>query len=288
MILISDVGSTSGDWAILDQKKLVRQFKTVGFNPLSHHSTMLETFTHQLSDQTKQYQISEVYYFGTGVISLNSVEVIKSQLKALFPAADIKVNTDLIGAVRATCGNASGIVCILGTGSNACYFDGVKTEQHTPSLGFILGDEGSGCDLGKSLLRAYFYGILPPEIAASFQVHFDGRSDVLEQKSMLLEKLHNHAAPNQYLARFAAVAQEHHNHPIIENLVRGCMMNFFAFHVLPYSTDEKIHVVGSIGYTFQEIFNSIATAKGYQVSAFVQHPIEGLISYFQKQNRHDK
>ena len=155
MLLLADSGSSKTAWALLDidQKMIVGKCETVGFNPF-HHSEkdILNAIKQNVQLSKYAQQIEKLHYFGAGCSSLQRCEQMKKVLQKHFFKADITVKSDLWAAVLATCGVEKGLVCILGTGSNACFFDGKNISQHTPALGYILGDEGSGSDLGKQLL----------------------------------------------------------------------------------------------------------------------------------------
>ena len=83
---------------------------------------------------------------------------IKLVLNRCFPKAKANVYPDTLAACHALFGRNAGVACILGTGSNACVYDGEKITQSIVSLGFMLGDEGSGCHIGKRIVHDYFYG----------------------------------------------------------------------------------------------------------------------------------
>ncbi|MEO1945389.1 MAG: ATPase, partial [Candidatus Thioglobus sp.] len=165
IILIADSGSTKCDWlAINEQGVELRQFSTMGFNPYFHTSEIVES---ELKKNTNMVELApnvgRVFFYGAGSSSTEMCSIIENGLRKVMPQADISVGHDLEGAAFSTWSGTPAITCILGTGSNSCYFDGDSVYEEVPSLAYILGDEGSGSWFGKRLLQAFFYKQLPRE-----------------------------------------------------------------------------------------------------------------------------
>jgi N-acetylglucosamine kinase-like BadF-type ATPase len=153
MILVTDIGSTKADWILMDESGILIRFDTIGFNPFFVDSSDIVNELQSKSELTELRNKSlELFFYGAGSSSSERKEIVLNAMKSLLPEALIKVEHDLLGAARATAGDEPGVICILGTGSNACFFDGNKIEGGLPSLGFILGDEGSGSYFGKRIL----------------------------------------------------------------------------------------------------------------------------------------
>ena len=154
MILIADGGSTTVEWCVLDEEKIVKRVSTTGMNAMMlGESEMAGIIGRELMPHLLGLAIDEVQYYGAGCLFDNICANVRNAIGANIPAASrITVETDLLAAARAVCGNKPGIVCILGTGSNSCYYDGTRIADNVPSLGYILGDEGSGAVLGKMLV----------------------------------------------------------------------------------------------------------------------------------------
>ena len=61
----------------------------------------------------------------------------------------------------------------MGTGANAGIFNGTTITKTPNSLGYMLGDNGSGSVLGLELLKLYLHGFLPASIAADLEDKYD-------------------------------------------------------------------------------------------------------------------
>ncbi len=277
MILIGDIGSTSSTWAFLTASGTHTIVKFAGYNPIYHGAEQLTQVLRQLSALENTDEIEKVFYYGTGVISVDQRHQISHEIKQFFAGSTVLVQSDLLGAVHGTCQKDPGIVCILGTGSNACFFDGQKVQSLTPSLGYMLGDEGSGCAIGKQFIKDYYYNRLPNMLQESF-------ADLLpETKNAFLEKLRTHKAPNRYLAQFFNPAIEHIDHPYVHQVVKAQFSEFVDIHITPYSKEYPIHGIGSVAFGCKEILESVCRKRGYKLESVSQSPMKGLIEYHSKE-----
>lgn len=280
MKLIADSGSTKTDWALIQYNENTFQpditcCKTQGINPVHLNSDEIRNILqNELIPQIDFRLIDEIYFYGSGCRN-DIIPKVESIFKEVFPSANtIGIYSDLLGAARATCGNDKGIVCILGTGSNSCLYDGEKIIQNIPPLGYILGDEGSGTALGKKLINAIFKGVLPDTLKSEFCNHYHTNLD------NIIENVYRKPLANRYIATFADFAIAHKHIKEINNLIRECFIDFFAKNIQPYNhTDLPIFAVGSIACLAQDIFENIASEFGYSVKEFLRSPIEGLIQY---------
>lgn len=277
MVLISDTGGTSSDWALIDQNKTITQFSFGGYNPVTNQESGLDQILQAVHLKIQPFiignKISDIYYYGTGIISLAIEGKIKNKISAAITSDQTHVHSDINGAVKASCGKEKGIVVIQGTGSNVCQYDGRKIESLTPSLGFPLGDEGSGSDIGKRLIKAYYYHELSAEIAAILTKLLP------EERSEFILNFKHHKAPNQYVASFAKVAIENLHYPIVKSIVRESLYELFNHHISKYERSLPLYFVGSIAYHCQAFIKQIAEEKGFMVNKFVKSPLEGLIQY---------
>ena len=184
----------------------------------------------------------------------------------------------MLGSALAVCDGIPGITCILGTGSNICYFDGKNISDTRHGLGYIIGDEGSGSYYGKKLLAWYLYKILPPDLDKAFfdKYHLD--------KELIIRKVYKEPDPNVFLASFAKFLSDNREHSFIRKLVYSGMNEFFETNVLSYSESKKvpIHFVGSIAWHFREILQTVANEKNVQIGNIIQKPVNGLAAYFLK------
>src|SRR5665647_734235 len=176
IILIADSGSTKAEWCLLDGKKK-KTFYTQGISPYFLNTDQIQQILAvELKAKMKNVEPDEVYYYGTGCSNPGNVKSIKQALKKTFDKATIAIDHDLMGAAKALCGNEKGVACILGTGSNSCYYNGKKIIKNSPGLGFILGDEGSGAYLGKKVVQYYLYNTFDPDLMDRFNAKYNTTS----------------------------------------------------------------------------------------------------------------
>lgn len=291
LIAIIDSGSTKSDWVIIDKggEEALRT-RTIGFNPYFVSS---EDIINELkkNDELKKIakNIDRVYFYGAGVHTESHKEVIKEAFDKYFPNSNNIIDHDLKAAAYAAYNGKPAIVCILGTGSNSCYFDGKNLIEETPSLGFLLGDEGSGNHLGKELIRAYFTGKLPTHLNRTFKERYNLTIHDIE------ENVYNNQFANAYLASFSRFVSDHKFEPFIQQLVFKCLNDFFLYQIMPYPqrADAEINFIGSIAHYYEGILKSVANKFNLHVGNIVKKPIDDLVKYhkiyiFPEINKTDK
>lgn len=270
MKIIIDSGGSKTDWAFCNDDKVVIYSTT----SLSIYGT--KSLSELLSKEYLEYlrKASSVHYYGTGIIGIESASRVKSLLGDFHLTENIFVYDDMTGAARAVMSEGRGVVCILGTGSNTCFFDGVQCHEMHPSLGFIIGDEGSGSDIGKEVLKAYFYGTMSKEISTAFIAKYG------IDKPSLLSNLRESLQPARYLAQFAAFPNLVKNDELLQ-LVSKQLKAFLVTRVMPFDEylDLPIHFVGSIAYFYAYLIEPICTELGLTVGNILEKPINGLINY---------
>lgn len=276
MKLIIDCGSTKADWVILNGNNIVLSFKTEGFNPnYTDKDTISSIVLNNTSYQTYIQDITEVYFYGTGCGNQENCNIIKDIFQSIFINAKISVTHDLMAACHALFGDKNGIACILGTGSHSCHYDGEGIVNKAVSLGYIIGDEGSGNHIGKQLLRDYFYNKMPVELSEKFEKEYDTNI------ASVIDNIYHKTQTSRYLASFSKFAYENKEHDYIKAICSQCLDEFIEYFILRYETskDIKIGFVGSIAYYFQDILNERLENQGLKISKIVKNPIEGLIEY---------
>ncbi|MEY3195356.1 MAG: hypothetical protein RIQ78_1453, partial [Bacteroidota bacterium] len=228
MVIIADCGSTKCDWLILHGGRDQQLENTVGFSPFFHTTEEIKSIlVEQLIPKLNPSLVSEVYFYGTGVHDAHRGEIVGAAIRAVFPSAKVEVEHDLLAAARSVCGHSAGIACILGTGSNSCYYDGKQILDNVPSLGWLLGDEGSGTHLGKALLRAWFYRELPADLNTAFNnAHPEGQDAIKD-------KVYDKGA-NAYLATFTRFLGDNLQHPFVQNLVSSSLGEFLDRQACKY------------------------------------------------------
>lgn len=277
MVAIVDSGSTKSDWVILDDfKKVFLKTETIGFNPnFINKELIVPEIEKNTSLSTVKNSVTKIYFYGSGCGVQQNCDIIIEELGKVFIGAEIMVKEDLTAAAYAAYRGKPAIVCILGTGSNSCYFNGESIKIQLPSLGFLVGDEGSGSAIGKQLVRRFFMQKLPADLSSEFEETY--KLTVEEA----LKNMYHTSRPNAYLADFNKFVVERKDHPYLQKMVHDEMLSFFDYQVLPYmeSRDAEINFIGSIAYYYEDILRSAAAEFNLTVGQIVQKPIESLVSY---------
>lgn len=229
----------------------------------------------ELKSQLKKEEPEEIHFYGTGNKNPRNAKMIRGVLRKIFPAAEVTVDHDLLGASRALCQHSPGIACILGTGSNSCYFNGKKIVRNSPGLGYVLGDEGSGAYLGKKVIQYYLYGIFEKELKEKFEEKYT------RDAGEILEHVYQKPLPNRYLASYTRFLSENRGHYMIENIIEDGINDFFSNHVSRYGESRKcpVHFTGSIAFHFKDVVLELCEVYGMQAGTILQSPMEGLVRY---------
>ena len=273
-VLIVDAGSTKTDWIVLGNGTVSHRITTKGFNPNYSDPKVLPEILKELPADIPA--IEAVFYYGSGCGSEANQQTVRRCLKARFKKAEISVTHDLMAVCHAALGHEKGIACILGTGANSCLYDGNDIVERAVSLGYLLGDEGSGCYIGRKLVRAYFYDLMPLELKLSFHLAYN-----LELNEFIKRVYHEPEA-SQYLAGFTKFAGEHLAHPYIQQLIKDNFSDFIQAFVLRYTDCRSLPIsfVGSVAFAFQELLRESLEAEGLTMGKVMQSPAEGLIQMY--------
>jgi N-acetylglucosamine kinase-like BadF-type ATPase len=280
MLLIADSGSTKCDWILYNTgKQKPLRITTKGLNPSILDKKRFSKIIENTPDfYTYKNEVTSVYFFGAGCATKKSQAKAEKLISTFFVNAKVTAREDIMAAVWATTCEPA-VVCILGTGSNCCYFDGNKTHSRTPSLGYMVMDEGSGNYFGKELLKGYYYKQMPEDLRTKFESTYN-----LNEKKVT-NKLYRSSTPNKYLAEFAHFLFENKRHPYISKLIKDGINKFIENHVLQFREElnsAPIHFVGSIAYYSMDFINTALLEKGIRVSSFVKRPIENLINHLEE------
>jgi glucosamine kinase len=273
MILIAESGSTKTNW-LTEDKQL---FETLGFNPMVHTAEFMLTELQKSDDlKSRRHLFTRVFFYGAGCSSNERNQMVKDVLKQFFDKAEvIEVDHDLKAAAYATYTGQPGITCILGTGSNSCLFDGKEIYEEVPSLGHMLGDEGSGCVLGKRLLGLYLYHRLPEATNAIM------RDTYGLTKEKIFDMVYKQPSVNRTMASFAKVLSETPDKEFVTQLVKDNFREFFKYHVACYKnyTQYPVHAVGSIASVFETELLEVATEFGSTVGIIDRNPVYRLLEW---------
>ncbi|MBO5853465.1 MAG: ATPase [Bacteroidales bacterium] len=276
MKLIIDCGSTKADWVIINDDKIVIFFQTEGFNPNYTDKNYISSIILN-NNVYKAYiqEITDVFFYGSGCGKEENCSMIEGILSSIFVNAKIIVTHDMLAACHAILGDKEGIACILGTGSNSCFYDGNEIIEMSISLGYVLGDEGSANHIGKKIIHDYFYKKMPEDLVQKFE------SEYHLNISDFIENIYHKNQASKYLAEYSKFAYANKSHDYIKNLCSECFDEFIEYFVLKFkpATETKIGFVGSIAYYFQDILSICFENKGLKINKIVKNPIEGLIDY---------
>lgn len=277
--LVADSGSTKTEWCLTDGKQR-QTWTTQGLSPYFLTSVQMEeAIRAELLPQMGGLQPDSVFFYGTGCKAESNVKLVHKALHAVWPQAKAEVTHDLLGAARALCGHGAGIVSILGTGSNSCYYNGKDIEKNNPGLGFILGDEGSGAYLGKKVLQYYMYETLDEDLRYRFDQKFAvNRDDILDA-------VYRKPLPNRYLASFTPFLAENRGHYMIENILEDSLNEFFFNHIYKYreSWTVPLHFTGSVAFHFRDVLQALCDLYELQLGRVLKNPMEGLVLYHEEQ-----
>ena len=274
-LLIADSGSTKTDWLFIASDGTKTELHTNGINPARDtREYIYNVLYHDLLTQLPQSEeLQAVYFYGAGCIEPFS-QTVKSVIDELFPSCHTEVESDLLGAARALCGYESGIACILGTGSNSCFYNGKDIVKHTPPLGYILGDEGSGSYLGKALLNGLFKGTLPEALKEDFCNKYNlSMPDIIE-------RIYRQSAANTFLASLVPFIVEHRSNPAIHSMLVEAFQLFIKRNIAIYGHQElPLNCVGGIAYQFEDELRAAAAKESMQIGRILRRPIETIVQY---------
>lgn len=278
-VLLAESGSTKTDWCLLRDAQKMISFKTSGINPyLQSPEELLLMLQQELKWKPEKHPVDSIHFYGAGAGSKANQKLLGDTLQRFFKIRKISVQGDLMAAARSLCGHSKGIVCILGTGSNSCYYDGKMIKEQQPSLGYIVGDEGSGNHMGKRVLQYYAYQTFDTELRMSFEMLFGN------DLHRLVGDLYRKPFPNRYLAGMVKLLVENRGHFMVENIIEDCLNDFFHYHILKYrqSWKQPLHFTGSVAYYFKDVIESLCHQYELECGSVVQSPLKGLIRYHQQ------
>lgn len=280
MKLIVDSGSTKTDWCFAESSDVYMLVQTDGINPVVQtFDEILSVVQEQMLPRAKQQSLDlasleEVYFYGAGCTP-ELLSVVENALRvAVGEKPSVYVDSDLLAAARALCGTDSGIACILGTGSNSCYYDGEEIKEHTPALGYILGDEGSGAVLGRNFINGILKGTLSQNLRDEFLEEYQ------TSQADIIDKVYHSATPNRFLASLSKFILSHIDDDCLETLVVRNFENFIISNIRNYSEAKPvINAVGSVAFLYRKQLEQAVMSQGYELGKILKSPLEGLLDY---------
>jgi glucosamine kinase len=274
-ILIADSGATKAEWCLVSGRKKQTLF-TAGISPYFLSTDAIrELVQKEVAEGWKKVSVEKIFFYGTGCANPENAKSVKKALQTVFPAAHISVNTDLMAAARALCGSEKGIACILGTGSNSCYYNGKTIVRNSPGIGYVLGDEGSGAYLGKKVLQYYLYETFDEDLRSRFDAKY------VTTPVEILDNVYKKPLPNRYLASFALFLAENRGHYMVENIIEDGLNDFFFLHLNKYNEVWKypVNFVGSVADGFKDVIKSLCDSYQFELGKILKNPMQGLVKF---------
>lgn len=276
MILIADSGSTKCSWALCDaESSLIKEISTIGFNPyfIGH----LSILSHLKKSELSQYKdkITHIFFYGAGCSSKEKNKIIESAFEQFFKNAEITISHDLDAACFAMYNGTSSITCILGTGSNSCFYNGREIFEHGPSLGFIIGDEASGNYFGKKILSLYFNNVMPNELKIILEASFE--TDI----AIINKNVYNTNRANVFLSKYFPFITETKSHPLIQQLIKDTLDEFINLHVKCFSNwnEFEINFIGSVAYFLSDEIQDALKRNNLKAGKILKNPIKRLMEF---------
>ena len=278
MKLVVDSGSTKADWIAIDEKgKILFTTETLGLNPeVLNKEELLSRLNNRFDILHNKNNVTHLYFYGAGCGTDRMKNFLTEVFQEYFAKANVVVHEDTYAAVYATTPkNEKAIVCILGTGSNCSYFDGIVLHQKVQSLGYIVMDDCSGNQFGRHLIRGYYFGKMPRELAEKFEKEYDLGADAIKHN------LYKEPNPNAYLATFAKFLIQYKNDPFCQKIIFSDLENFVENYIKQFENYKEvpIHFIGSIAFYLKAELKQVLEKHGMQLGNVLRRPIDGLIKF---------
>lgn len=274
--LIVDAGATKSNFVAVEDNVIVAQMLEKGINATySEVSEIMQIFSSVVAKFPQDLAISNVDFYGAGCAREQNASKISSLLQLYYPQSSVNVHSDLLAACRALSGNESSMVCILGTGAASCYYDGEKIAKRAPSLGYLLGDEGSGTNLGKRFLISYLNHSLPIKIKSDFENKFSVSEEIA------IRKIYQEPHPNNFMASIPPFLHENINEDVISTIVINAFRDFFKSQIPHYQLENSRvwNFTGSVAEHFKTQLYTAAVAENCKIGKIVANPMSLLLKY---------
>jgi glucosamine kinase len=279
VILIAESGATKTDWTICENGQIYKSVQTHGISPnYMKEADIISAVASDWQDYSIDlvtYKVSKIYFYGTGCGNPTADKVILDALNQVFKNIPIEINNDILASARSLCQREAGLVCILGTGSNSCYYDGENIVENRPAPGYVLGDYGSGAHIGITFLKALLEGDLSDEVLAHYH------SEIRHDYETIITNVYRQSAPSKYLASFAAFVGKYREMEEMKVIILECFQAFMARNVLKYQKAKTVPInfVGSIAHHFEKELKVILEQNHLILGRIVQSPSAGLVNY---------
>lgn len=276
-VLIADSGATKCEWCLL-HNNTQKTVLTTGINPyFLSGAQIISLLEKELLSFLDDVLPQQIFFYGSGLGNEDNAKTVQTVLKHLFPNTEVRIETDMLAAARAACLHSKGMVCILGTGSNTCYYNGRRIAKNMAGIGYVLGDEGSGAYLGKKVVQHYLYNTFDEDLRTRFDATF------VTTRKEILENVYSKPLPNRYLASFTPFLAANRGHYIVENILEDGLNDFFFQHLCKFkeSWTMPIHFAGGVAFGFQDVLKELCAAYKWELGSVLRNPMPGLIRFHQ-------
>lgn len=275
MILVADSGSTKTEWRSLDKGVEGKSHFSSGINPFFMNSDQIYLHLSEELKELTERTFNRIFFYGTGCNGEARYETVRKALHRFFNTTEINPASDLLGAARSLCQDEPGIACIMGTGSNSCYYDGKTIVANVAPLGYILGDEGGGAVLGRKLVSAVLKKQVPNHVIdLFFEAHKITQAEILENVYMK-------PFPNRFLGQFSKFIHANAGVPELREIVTSSFEEFIKRNILQYpeATYLPVHFTGSIAFHFRDMLVDSLRKNSLLPGVITLSPMENLIKY---------
>ena len=283
VILIADSGTTKTDWSVVNDGRLVDTICTKGMNPYFQSGKEInDEIGSVLIPQIDDATFDAIYFYGAGCV-FDKVDIMRDAISTFIKDSEINIYSDLLAAAHSTCGREAGIACIMGTGSNSCFFDGQDIVKNVPPLGYILGDEGGGATLGRLLVSDVLKEILSKYLREEFFEQFK-----LTQAE-ILDRVYKRPFPNRFFASLSPFLYEHIDVPEIRSIVVNNFISFLTRNVMQYDYKKyAVNFVGSVAYHYKDTLMEAAEVVKVRIGKILKSPMDGLVDYYNETDMNRK
>jgi N-acetylglucosamine kinase-like BadF-type ATPase len=274
MIGIFEAGGTKTEFISGNAENLVQRTGP-GIHPMFMDEEAISSVLKELTVGVDLNGVKEIWFYGASCAGHELAGKVRKIMEGFFPSVRIWVESDLLGTARALCGRAPGFAAILGTGSNACLYDGRDISRGMLSFGFWLGDEGSGGYIGKAVFRAWLKGELTSEQSSEAESLFGS------ERETALQSILEDRKPNARIARLGGMAIRRKAEPFFSSLVRKCLNDFLEENkeLLSEAGAHFCHFSGSVAFYLKEEISELLYAKGLKPGVFADRTAERLFHY---------
>lgn len=268
--LFFDSGATKCDCILLDEQyRYVRHFTGAGINASYADDATIDAAMAQFAEQTGS-EVQEIVFAGAGCGNAQNAARVRKAIEAHYNATTVVVESDLAGACRLLGSGEPCLVAILGTGAAACRYDGQQITEISPSLGWMLGDEGSGTHLGKLLITRY----LQNDLSAACRTKLEGTFGL--DRSEVLRRVYRAPSPNLFFSGLAQfIGNNIEEFTELQTIITDSFNQFFQQQILslPDHDTLPLHLMGSVAFHFQPYLRQTAERNGIRIGTVAASPL---------------